>query len=445
MRCNDGHFEEWTNCEWISAGKHKLPILNLKVICYSLLGGLHWEQVHSFFSKCGIPLVSSATYYRYLKNLIYPVIYDHWLRNQADALKDLLRAQKNKGEGVKIAGDGRFDSPGWSAKYCTYIIQALKTNKIICFMVASKQQVNSSAAMEVFALKSLLTFLISCGLNIVTLVTDRSSSVRGMMQSEFSFINHQFDPWHLVKNIKNNLIKVSKLASCAILKPWIKSIVNMLWWSLDTSKGDPDVARHKIMSILNHTSGIHHFAELTLFPECAHRESVNNKPWLPFIGYVKDKLRTIIFGRDGKNLADLKHYTECCQTSEIESFNSLILKYSNKTYSYGWLGMYIRTCIAALDWNSNTERAQKVNSKGELMYRIKVNRFGIRTVVPVKVEKSYHWQDSIFQSCVSAFEAEDIPHHEYPVGDDSVQLSEEFNKQEAISKLQCRIGKISEE
>ena len=79
------------------------------------------------------------------------------------------------------------------------------------------------------------------------------------------------------------------------------------------------------------------------------------------------------------------------------------------------------------------------------MYRIKVNRFGIRTVVLVKVEKSYHWQDSIFQACVSAFEAEEIPHHEYPVGDDLVQPSEEFNKQEAISKLQCRIGKISEE
>ena len=41
--------------------------------------------------------------------------------------------------------------------------------------------------MEVFALKSLLNFLQRTGVNIATLVTDRSTSVRGMMASDFPF------------------------------------------------------------------------------------------------------------------------------------------------------------------------------------------------------------------------------------------------------------------
>ena len=32
-------------------------------------------------------------------------------------------SQSNSDEGAKLAGDGRFDSPGWSAKFCTYFIQ----------------------------------------------------------------------------------------------------------------------------------------------------------------------------------------------------------------------------------------------------------------------------------------------------------------------------------
>ena len=49
--------------------------------------------------------------------------------------------------------------------------------------------------MEVFALKSILTFLTICGVKISVLVTDRSKSVRTMIQNDFPAINHQFDIW----------------------------------------------------------------------------------------------------------------------------------------------------------------------------------------------------------------------------------------------------------
>ena len=39
--------------------------------------------------------------------------------------------------------------------------------------------------MEVFALKSLLNFLQRTGVKVATLVTDRSTSVRGMMSIDF--------------------------------------------------------------------------------------------------------------------------------------------------------------------------------------------------------------------------------------------------------------------
>jgi hypothetical protein len=49
--------------------------------------------------------------------------------------------------------------------------------------------------MEVFALKSLLIFLKNAKVNIRVLVTDRSTSVRSMMEKDFPEIKHEFDPW----------------------------------------------------------------------------------------------------------------------------------------------------------------------------------------------------------------------------------------------------------
>ena len=57
-----------------------------------------------------------------------------------------------------------------------------------------------SANMEPYACKTVLLSLVSCGLNIKTFTTDRSSSIRTMLQNcpEFSNVEHEFDPWHWI-------------------------------------------------------------------------------------------------------------------------------------------------------------------------------------------------------------------------------------------------------
>ena len=54
-----------------------------------------------------------------------------------------------------------------------------------------------SAEMEVFALRNLLNFLKSCDLKISVLVSDRSTTVRSMLATEYPEINHQFDIWYV--------------------------------------------------------------------------------------------------------------------------------------------------------------------------------------------------------------------------------------------------------
>ena len=70
--------------------------------------------------------------------------------------------------------------------------------------IAFDIQVSCSAEMEVFSLKSLLTFLLSSGVRIRVLVTDRSKSVRKMMEEDFPAISHEFDIWYVSHLSRDN-------------------------------------------------------------------------------------------------------------------------------------------------------------------------------------------------------------------------------------------------
>jgi len=434
----------WTSSESIQSGKYEVPLINLTIISYLFFSGIHWSQFMAFCQKINLLMVSTATYYRYLRKLIYPCTYDFWLQDQAKTINSILKNQSSGTAQGKFSGDGRFDSPGWSAKFCTYFIQDLGSRKVVALMVACKSQagIKYSAAMEVFALRSLLTYLIGCGILIMFMVTDRSTTVRALMAEKFLSIGHEFDSWHFTKGIKNKLLKASKLKSCSVLKPWIPSIVNMLWWSLATSKGCPETARQKVLSILHHVTNCHHFPSFHLFGKCEHGDIVEKKPWIHPNSKAMQKLRTAICGEDNRNLDDLKFMTECLNTSDLESINNLQLKYANKKYSYSWLGMVLRACLCALDWNFNVDRPRKKDASGKDMYREKVNRYGdSRTVVPVLVPKDTSWQDKIFDYCVDSLERNRIPHNEFPIEALSNKRPADFSKEEAISKQETRMKK----
>ena len=40
--------------------------------------------------------------------------------------------------------------------------------------------------------------------------------------------------------------------------------------------------------------------------------------------------------------------------------------------------MVVRACVAALDWNYNVDREQKISLTGELQYRKKVNKARVK-------------------------------------------------------------------
>ena len=77
-----------------------------------------------------------------------------------------------------VSGDGRCDSPGKSAKLCTYSMMENSQNQTLHFENIDKRQVGlQSPNMEREGMIRCLEFLISHGLKINEVVTDLSTSV----------------------------------------------------------------------------------------------------------------------------------------------------------------------------------------------------------------------------------------------------------------------------
>ena len=86
-----------------------------------------------------------------------------------------------------ILGDGRFDSPGKSAKYCTYTIATttIQTSKG-----------KGSSPLELEGFKSCLHELESYDFRLKSIATDRNAQITKWLRENRVSIEHCFDCWH---------------------------------------------------------------------------------------------------------------------------------------------------------------------------------------------------------------------------------------------------------
>ena len=112
LTCNSGHKESWASSTNVGSGKWTMPSVNLLLIVYTFLTGLHFDQlkvhiliilsvvyivtVQAFFDRCNILSISASTYYRHLKKLVYPVIWTYWLMEQARNIEEVMVITRDK-------------------------------------------------------------------------------------------------------------------------------------------------------------------------------------------------------------------------------------------------------------------------------------------------------------------------------------------------------------
>ena len=125
------------------------------------------------------------------------------------------------GKEVVVCGDGHCDSPGSSAKYCTYTIMDSESGTILHFETVDKREVNfKSPNMELEGLKRCLLFLQSHCIKVSEITTDASTSIISFLgkslvkivlhvhvhvATSHPEVFHSLDVWHKAKKLRKAL------------------------------------------------------------------------------------------------------------------------------------------------------------------------------------------------------------------------------------------------
>ncbi|KAJ4921379.1 hypothetical protein JOQ06_025962, partial [Pogonophryne albipinna] len=277
-----------------------------------------------------------------------------------------------EGRDLVLGGDGRADSPGHCAKFGSYTMLELHANVVIDVQLVQSNECGGSYHMEKTGLERSLAHLERQGLAVGTMVTDRHRQIAKWLRETYPHIEHLYDIWHVAKGFSKKLLAASNERECQVLRPWIKSVSNHMYWcAVSTPSGQGSQIVAKWESVVSHVQNVH-TGHGDLFPSCIHgrlegRES--HKKWLEPSSKAAVKLETLVCNKTLCN--DISKLSGGCQTSAVEGFHSLLIQFAPKMYVFSYTGMLCRILIAALHFNENSNRVQGATKAGEAMYSIK--------------------------------------------------------------------------
>jgi len=369
-------------------------VINIHTSCSIMLTGLRFQSMTNFHNLMELPTLSRPSFSEHVSSWLYPVIYRMYSERR-DIIFDGLKKRNADGQSVVLCGDAQFDSPGFSAKYCTYTIMDCKTNEVVDFSVVQKGQF--SGALEHQAFSQVWEGIVNeVGFQPDDLVIDRQATIAKIVEDHFPETQLSYDIWHMAKSLSTHLRTAAQ--SHPKIAMWQKSIVNHLWFSCRESKGDPDLAVEIFHSCLLHAANIHRWKlKRVIFQTFdSMRESIGLKRPYPrrpvkygqckHGPFSKGEHRSIQWFKVGDEdfLAlfkvvtatrfsnDLRKRCKFLHTGKLESFHSMKLLYLPKLHSFELETMIVMTMLAAVQNNlylkeENLKKSYTVRSYSRAM------------------------------------------------------------------------------
>ncbi|CAN7950596.1 unnamed protein product, partial [Ixodes hexagonus] len=101
------------------------PAGNVLVCSAILFSGASPVTTLRVLKSINVATISESTYFDSQTSYLLPAVKQVYNRHNTELLEGL------RGKSIDLAGDGRCDSPGFSAKFCTYSFHEAVTKKII--------------------------------------------------------------------------------------------------------------------------------------------------------------------------------------------------------------------------------------------------------------------------------------------------------------------------
>lgn len=104
-----------------------MPAGNIHLSAAVFFSGASFTKVERVLAALNVEGISSSTFYRHAELYLQPTVLTFWRSHQLELIQQLI---ERMGE-VILGGDMRADSPGHCAKYGSYTMMEVRSNRII--------------------------------------------------------------------------------------------------------------------------------------------------------------------------------------------------------------------------------------------------------------------------------------------------------------------------
>ncbi|XP_033728705.1 uncharacterized protein LOC117317856 [Pecten maximus] len=395
--CDAGHMAY----RWCSQAVmyRRLHAGDLLISSATLLSGNNFTKLALFAKFLKMTFPSAATFNRVQTSYLVPTISEFWDKEQERVNAEF------RGKDVVILGDGRMDSPGHSAQYCTYTAMENETKQIINVVTLDKREADrKSGNMEKLGFQKTMEELSGKGVKVVEAVTDAHTQIGAVMKKNYPNVKHSHDIWHAAKNLGKKLTAECQTKDCRPLKQWIHDVVNHFWHVCQNASTYSEFVG-MWAGVLHHVVGEHSWGIPYTddgVAECSHGplsdvEAVGKS--LEKGSTAHNTLRKVVLYKPFLN--KIHYFLNFRSTAELENYHQLILMYAAKRFAYTPPVYKARTILAALDYNFHIDRETKKNADGSVRYHRTYNKKSARwSAVPYKVEKKYSYISDLISAVV---------------------------------------------
>lgn len=402
--CGQGHLVH----QWLSQPTVKRRLAGDFLLSTAILtSGNNYEKIKLLFRFFGMGITSRTTHYQIQGKHCVPVI--------AETFKEMVERNRQKytEKEIVVAGDGRMDSPGHSAQYCTYTLLEYQSKDIVSMEIIDKRMTGlKSTSMEKEGLKRAIASVIENGITVGELVTDASTTISAWLRKDYPEVSHSFDTWHGAKNFGKRIGTVAAEKKNKDLRPWASDLINHFWFCSKTADGDESKFLATWRGILHHVVDIHQWGlgDGVGGAQCSHGEldKEAEAKWLEPGGDAHMSLTRVVL--DSGLLHSFKHYTKFRHTGELENFHDSLLMYCAKRFAYSYPLYKARNMLAALDYQHHKDRPKLVSKKGEVrLRRVWSKRSARWAAYEVKEPKQYSYLPLLHEGILNHFLASDEP------------------------------------
>ena len=389
LLCHNNHLSSWCS----QPQKGAIYLGNLLVAASIVFSGGTYKVFSDMANILLLQMIKERTFYAIQEKYIFGAV------NKVYKVYRNLLLHQFIDKPAKLGGDGRCDSPGHNAKYCTYSVMEQESSQILHFHITSVEETDGkSNLMEKQALVRVLEKLSQENVSIESLTTDRHPQIRKHLRENTS-IRHQFDIWHAAKSLRKKLTNAAKSKANAELQAWIKSIDNHFWWCCLTCNGNLEELMEKWLSLLQHICGFHEFPNNNIFKRCEHGNI--DREWLTPTSSSYIALKRIV--TEKLFISDMKYFVDFLHTGNLEVFHSLLLKYCPKRLQFSFHGMITRTQLAILHFNQAMKSEHAVTEDGTPRYKLQYSKISKKYVVkPIKNEPEKLYLKDLISEVINA-------------------------------------------